>query len=397
MLKRKIFTVSEISSHIKEIIEKEELTNIWIEGEISNFRQAIGHYYFDLKDERAVIKCVMFSPSLPFTPKNGMKVIVKGDIRVYERKGYYQIYVKDIKVGGVGELFIRFLELKEKLEKEGLFDEKHKKSLPKIPSTIGVVTSPNGAAIRDIQNVISRRFPVRILLAPVRVQGEGAAEEVARAIKILNMRNDVDLIIVARGGGSWEDLWAFNEEKVARAIFESKLPIITAIGHETDYTIADFVADRRAPTPSAAAELAVPEREKIEEGIEELARRMEAAMRRRIDEGVARMERLLKRKTFMYPFELIYDKIAEYEKVAERLVKAGEERVKRLRQHLAMLERSIEAMSPYKVLERGYSICFRVKDNKIFSSVDDADVGDEIRVVVKDGEAICRMESKKKK
>ncbi|MCD6448321.1 MAG: exodeoxyribonuclease VII large subunit [Thermoplasmata archaeon] len=397
MLKRKIFTVSEISSHIKEIIEKEELTNIWIEGEISNFRQAIGHYYFDLKDEKAVIKCVMFSPSLPFTPKNGMKVIVKGDIRVYERKGYYQIYVKDIKVGGVGELFIRFLELKEKLEKEGLFDEKHKKSLPKIPSTIGVVTSPNGAAIRDIQNVISRRFPVRILLAPVRVQGEGAAEEVARAIKILNMRNDVDLIIVARGGGSWEDLWAFNEEKVARAIFESKLPIITAIGHETDYTIADFVADRRAPTPSAAAELAVPERAKIEEGIEELARRMEAAMRRRIDEGVARMERLLKRKTFMYPFELIYDKIAEYEKVAERLVKAGEERVKRLRQHLAMLERSIEAMSPYKVLERGYSICFRVKDNKIFSSVDDADVGDEIRVVVKDGEAICRMESKRKK
>ncbi|HHF55811.1 MAG TPA: exodeoxyribonuclease VII large subunit [Thermoplasmatales archaeon] len=397
MLKRKIFTVSEISGYIKEIIEKEELTNIWVEGEISNFRQAIGHYYFDLKDEKAVIKCVMFSPSLPFTPKNGMKVIVKGDIRVYEKKGYYEIYVKDIKVGGVGELFIRFLELKEKLEKEGLFDEKHKKSLPKIPSTIGVVTSPNGAAIRDIQNIISRRFPVRILLAPVRVQGEGAAEEVARAIKILNMRNDVDLIIVARGGGSWEDLWAFNEEKVARAIFESKLPIITAIGHETDYTIADFVADRRAPTPSAAAELAVPERTKIEEGIEELARRMEAAMRRRIDEGKGRLETVMRRKTFMYPFELIYDKIAEYERLAEKLLKAVEERVKLLCQHLAMLERGIEAMSPYKVLERGYSICFRVRDNKIFSSVDDADVGEEIRVVVKDGEAICRMESKRKK
>ncbi len=397
MLKRKIFTVSEISGYIKEIIEKEELTNIWVEGEISNFRQAIGHYYFDLKDEKAVIKCVMFSPSLPFTPKNGMKVIVKGDIRVYEKKGYYEIYVKDIKVGGVGELFIRFLELKEKLEKEGLFDEKHKKSLPKIPSTIGVVTSPNGAAIRDIQNIISRRFPVRILLAPVRVQGEGAAEEVARAIKILNMRNDVDLIIVARGGGSWEDLWAFNEEKVARAIFESKLPIITAIGHETDYTIADFVADRRAPTPSAAAELAVPERTKIEEGIEELARRMEAAMRRRIDEGKGRLETVMRRKTFMYPFELIYDKIAEYERLAEKLLKAVEERVKHLCQHLAMLERGIEAMSPYKVLERGYSICFRVRDNKIFSSVDDADVGEEIRVVVKDGEAICRMESKRKK
>jgi len=184
---------------------------------------------------------------------------------------------------------------------------------------------------------------------------------------------------------------------VARAIFESKLPIITAIGHETDYTIADFVADRRAPTPSAAAELAVPERTKIEEGIEELARRMEAAMRRRIDEGKGRLETVMRRKTFMYPFELIYDKIAEYERLAEKLLKAVEERVKHLCQHLAMLERGIEAMSPYKVLERGYSICFRVRDNKIFSSVDDADVGEEIRVVVKDGEAICRMESKRKK
>ncbi len=397
MLKRKIFTVSEISSYIREIIEGEGLINIWVEGEISNFREAIGHYYFDLKDEKAVIRCVMFSPSLPFTPKNGMKVIVKGDIRVYEKKGYYQIYVKDIKVGGVGELFIKFLELKEKLEKEGLFDEKHKKALPKIPSTIGVVTSPNGAAIKDIQNIISRRFPVRLLLAPVRVQGEGASEEVARAIKMLNMRDDVDLIIVARGGGSWEDLWAFNDEMVARAIFESRLPVITAIGHETDYTIADFVADKRAPTPSAAAELAVPERMKIMEEIAEMARRMENAMRRRIEERKARMERVLRRKTFMYPFELIYDWIGEYEKMAEKLFKAANERIQNMRQHIAMLERSIEAMSPYKVLERGYSICFRAKDNKIFSSVDDADVGERIRVVVKDGETICRIEKKMRK
>jgi|Deesub1362A_J573_1020465.scaffolds.fasta_scaffold19280_1 exodeoxyribonuclease VII large subunit len=394
---KKIFTVGEITHYIKEIVEREELNNIWVEGEISNFREAIGNYYFDLKDEMAIIRCVMFSPSLQFTPKNGMKVIVKGDIRVYEKKGYYQLYVRDIKVGGVGELFIKFLELKEKLEKEGLFDEKFKKPLPRIPSTVAVVTSPDGAAIRDIQNVISRRFPVRILLAPVRVQGEGAAEEIERAIKTLNERDDVDLIIIGRGGGSWEDLWAFNEERVARAIFESRLPIISAVGHETDFTIADFVADKRAPTPSAAAEMAVPDRREILEWLDNAAGRMERAVMKKVESYEAIMERVAKRKAFMYPFELIYDKIIGYENVVEGFKRNIKNYIEARQKDIDFIERSLEAMSPYKVLERGYSICFRVRDNKLFSSIEDADIGEEIKVVVKDGEALCRIEEKKKK
>ena len=396
-MKKKIFSVGKISEYIKEIIEKEELTDIWVEGEISNFRHAIGNYYFDLKDEKAIIRCVMFNPSLPFTPKNGMKVIVKGDIRVYEKKGYYQLYAKDIKIGGVGELFIKFLELKEKLQKEGLFDEKYKKELPSIPSTIGVITSPNGAAIKDIQNVISRRFPVKILLAPVRVQGEGAAEEIERAIFALNERKDVDLIILARGGGSWEDLWAFNEERVARAIFASKLPIISAVGHETDFTIADFVADKRAPTPSAAAEMAVPDRKKILEWLQNAAGKAANAVWKKIDAYRARVERLLKRKAFMYPYELIYNKILQYEDVEARFKRAMEDYMKNLQQNVAIMEKSLHALSPYNVLERGYSICFRVRDNKLFSSVEDAEIGEKLRIVVKNGEAICKIESKKKK
>jgi len=326
-----------------------------------------------------------------------MKVIVKGDIRVYEKKGYYQLYVRDIKVGGVGELFIKFLELKEKLQKEGLFDEKFKKPLPRIPSTIAVVTSPDGAAIRDIQNVISRRFPVRILLAPVRVQGEGAAEEIEKAIKALNEREDVDLIIIGRGGGSWEDLWAFNEERVARAIFESRLPIISAVGHETDFTIADFVADKRAPTPSAAAEMAVPDRREILEWLDNAAGRMERAVMKKVESYEAIMERIGKRKAFMYPFELIYDKIIGYENMMEEFKRAIKNYIEARQRDIDFIERSLEAMSPYKVLERGYSICFRVRDDKLFSSVEDADIGEKIKVVVKDGEALCRIEEKKKK
>ena len=390
---KKIFTVGEITEYIKNLIEGGELKNIWIEGEISNFRKAIGNFYFDLKDEKALLRCVMFSPTLSFTPKNGMKVIVKGDIRVYEKRGYYQLYVKDIKIGGVGELFIKFLELKEKLRKEGLFDEKYKKPLPKIPNKIGIVTSPNGAAIKDIQKVLSKRFPVKIVLAPVRVQGEGAAEEIERAIKILNERNDIDLIIVGRGGGSFEDLWAFNEERVARAIFQSRIPIISAVGHETDFTIADFVADARAPTPSAAAEMAVPDRNEILEWVDGVVKRMEKILGNMFSFYRQRIEGIEKRKAFMYPYEIIYNKILEFEEVMEKLRKQME-KLKEMRQKVEKMEMRIKNLSPYKVLERGYSICFRVRDGKLFSSIGDIEIGERIRVVVKDGEAICKVEKK---
>lgn len=394
---KKIYTVGEITQYIKELIEKGELNNIWIEGEVSNFRKAIGNFYFDLKDEKAILRCIMFTPSLPFTLKNGMKVIVKGDIRVYEKKGYYQLYVKDIKIGGVGELFIKFLELKEKLKKEGLFDEKYKKPLPKVPSKIAVVTSPNGAAIKDIQKVLLKRFPVKIVLAPVRVQGEGAAEEIENAIRILNKREDIDLIIIGRGGGSFEDLWAFNEERVARAIFESKIPIISAVGHETDFTISDFVADKRAPTPSAAAEMAVPDKKEILDWIYNVIKRMERIVMQKIEFLKGRLNSISHRKAFMYPYEMIYNKILEYEEINERLKRAIENQIDRKRRIIELVESKLRGLNPYKVLERGYSICFRVKDNKLFSSINDAEVGEKLRIIVKDGEALCKIEGKKKK
>lgn len=396
-MKKKIYSVGEITEYIKKVIEREELNDIWIEGEISNFRHAIGNFYFDLKDEKALIRCVMFSPYLPFIPKNGMKVIVKGDIRVYGKKGYYQIYVKDIKVGGVGELFIKYLQLKEKLKKEGLFDEKYKKELPKIPSKIGVITSPDGAAIRDIQNVISRRFPVEIILAPVRVQGEGAAEEIEKAIKLLNTRNDIDLIILGRGGGRWEDLWAFNEERVARAIFESKIPIIAAIGHETDFTIADFVADKRAPTPSAAAELAVPDRRKILKDIEFFSMRMLKIVKSRLDAYKGKLDGIMKMKAMRYPYEIIYEKIMDFEETMKRMENALRNYMEKRKQKMEILHEVLKLYNPYRILERGYSICFRLKDNKIFSSVDDVEVGDDVKVIVKDGEATCMVKEKKRK
>ncbi|MCD6222191.1 MAG: exodeoxyribonuclease VII large subunit [Thermoplasmata archaeon] len=392
---KKIYTVGEITEYIKKTIEDANIKDVWVEGEISNFREAIGHYFFYLKDENAVLRCVMFSPSLPYSLKNGMKVILKGDVRVYEKKGIYQMYVKDIKIGGVGELFLKFIEIKEKLRKEGLFDERYKKKLPKIPRIVGVVTSPNGAAIRDIINVIKRRFPVKILLAPVRVQGEEASNEIANAIKKLNEDGRADVIIVGRGGGSWEDLWPFNTEKVARAIFSSHIPVISAVGHETDFTISDFVADARAATPSAAAELAVPDRRDIERNIMNMARRLAKAM----DSERKRVSNLLQivasSSVFKYPYELISDKIDECARLGEQLKDFWKARVERLKNHFAIIEEKLNSSNPYKILEKGYSIAL-LENGELFKSVDDVEVGDSLRIIVRDGEVKCKVKEKKK-
>jgi exodeoxyribonuclease VII large subunit len=392
---KKIYTVGEITEYIKKTIEDANIKDVWVEGEISNFREAIGHYFFYLKDENAVLRCVMFSPSLPYSLKNGMKVILKGDVRVYEKKGLYQMYVKDIKIGGVGELFLKFIEIKEKLRKEGLFDERYKKKLPKIPRIVGVVTSPNGAAIKDIINVIKRRFPVKILLAPVRVQGEEASNEIADAIKKLNEDGRADVIIVGRGGGSWEDLWPFNTEKVARAIFSSHIPVISAVGHETDFTISDFVADARAATPSAAAELAVPDRRDIERNIMNMARRLAKAM----DSERKRVSNLLQivasSSVFKYPYELISDKIDECARLGEQLKDFWKARVERLKNHFAIIEEKLNSSNPYKILEKGYSIAL-LENGELFKSVDDVEVGDSLRIIVRDGEVKCKVKEKKK-
>jgi len=392
---KKIYTVGEITEYIKKTIEDANIKDVWVEGEISNFREAIGHYFFYLKDENAVLRCVMFSPSLPYSLKNGMKVILKGDVRVYEKKGIYQMYVKDIKIGGVGEFFLKFIEIKEKLRKEGLFDERYKKKLPKIPRIVGVVTSPNGAAIKDIINVIKRRFPVKILLAPVRVQGEEASNEIADAIKKLNEDGRADVIIVGRGGGSWEDLWPFNTEKVARAIFSSHIPVISAVGHETDFTISDFVADARAATPSAAAELAVPDRRDIERNIMNMARRLAKAM----DSERKRVSNLLQivanSSVFKYPYELISNKIDECARLGEQLKNFWKTRVERLKNHFAIIEEKLNSSNPYKILEKGYSIAL-LENGELFKSVDDVEVGDSLRIIVRDGEVKCKVKEKKK-
>jgi len=282
-----IFSVSEITAHIKNILEG-TITPTWIKGEISNYkRHSSGHMYFTLKDESSSLLCVFFrqfNNYLRFEPENGMEVICYGQIKVYERSGQYQLYVNQMRPLGIGELEIAFRNLKEKLEEEGLFDEFHKKSIPEYPACIGIVTSPTGAAIQDMKNVLSRRFPVEIYLYPARVQGEGAAQEIAEGIREFNKRNNVDVIIIGRGGGSIEDLWPFNEEIVAREIFASKIPIISAVGHETDFTIADFVADLRAPTPSAAAELVVPERTALQHNLISYADRMQNILNDRLRE-----------------------------------------------------------------------------------------------------------------
>lgn len=282
-----IFTVSEITAHIKNILEA-NISSLWIKGEISNYKKhSSGHMYFTLKDENSSLLCVFFrqfNNYLRFEPENGMEVMCYGQIKVYERSGQYQLYVNQMRPLGIGELEIAFRKLKEKLEEEGLFDEFHKKLIPEYPTRIGIITSPTGAAIQDMKNVLSRRFPVTILLYPARVQGDEAAREIVDGIREFNKRKNVDVIIVGRGGGSIEDLWPFNEEIVAREIFASKIPIISAVGHETDFTIADFVADLRAPTPSAAAELVVPERTALMSTLESYADRMQNILNNRVHE-----------------------------------------------------------------------------------------------------------------
>ena len=393
MLKR-IYKVKEITAYIKNAIENANIKDVWVEGEISNFREAIGHYFFYLKDEEAILRCVMFSPSLPYKIKDGMKVIVKGDVRVYEKKGLYQMYVKEIKIGGVGNLFMKFVEIKEKLKKEGLFEMAYKKSIPKMPSIVGVVTSPNGAAIRDIMNVIKRRFPVHIILAPVRVQGEEAGKEIANAIKMLNEDGRADVIIVGRGGGAWEDLWPFNTEEVARAIFESKIPIISAVGHETDFTIADFVADARAPTPSAAAELAVPDKNEVEKILRAYASRIAGLMEAKVEMARERVNGIQRRKAFLYPFEILMEKMEACQKAWDKIESILREKIGEMKHKLELIEGKLNLCNPYKILEKGYAIAM-LENGELFKSIEDVEVGDNIRVIVKDGEVKCKVKEKK--
>lgn len=355
-------SVTELNRYVKEkVAEDEYLNSVLVKGEISNFKHHYtGHMYFTLKDENSLIKCVMFKSAtgyLNFVPKDGMKVIVLGSVQVFERDGVYQIYAKAMQEDGMGSLYKAYEELKEKLSKEGLFDEKHKKSIPFMPKIIGVLTSNTGAVIRDIINVSTRRNPnVYIRLLPVPVQGAGAGEKIAKAIKTMNDQKLADVIIVARGGGSIEDLWPFNEEVVARAIYESKLPVISAVGHETDFTIADFVADLRAPTPSAAAELAVTDVVELSNRINLYQRRLKMALKRKTEVMRLRYEKCMNSRVYKEPLDKINNYYLQVDGLVKEMANITEKKLKDSKLQAIKLITKLDALSPLKTLTRGYTL-----------------------------------------
>ena len=386
-------SVSELNSYIKnKIADDEYLNNVLIKGEISNFKNHYtGHMYFTLKDENSLIKCIMFksyAQKLDFMPKDGMKVFVLGGVSVFERDGIYQIYVKAMQEDGVGILYKKYEELKQRLDEEGYFDESHKQKIPLMPKVIGVLTSQTGSVIRDIINVSTRRNPnVRIRLYPVPVQGEGAAEKIADGIRFMNENNLFFLLfvlILARGGGSLEDLWPFNEEIVAHAIYNSKLPIISAVGHETDFSISDFVADLRAPTPSAAAELAVPDIYEIKQKINVYQNRLRMSLVKKVEIMKLRYEKCMNSRVFKEPTRNINDNYLRIDNYIKRLentikIKQKEEKTK----YIELISK-LDALSPLKTLTRGYSIV--ETDNKIIKSSKQLSTGDKIKLRFSDGQ-----------
>ena len=383
-------TVSQLNGYIKEKFENDEnLENILVKGEISNFKNHYtGHMYFTLKDENSLIKCVMFksyAQKLGFMPKDGMKVFVLGTVSVYERDGVYQIYVKAMQEDGVGILYKKYEELKAKLEEEGYFSAEHKKKIPQMPKVIGVLTSKTGAVIRDIINVSTRRNPnVYIRLYPVPVQGEGAAEKIADGIKFMNENNLADVLILARGGGSLEDLWPFNEEVVAHAIYDSKIPIISAVGHETDFSISDFVADLRAPTPSAAAELAVPDIYEVKQKINTYQNRLRTTLIKKVEIMKLRYEKVISSRIFKEPLRDINDKYLKIDNIVKNIENIIKLKEKQEKTKYIEIVSKLDALSPLKTLTRGYSIV--ENDNKkIIKSAKDLKKDDKILLKFIDG------------
>ena len=382
-------SVTELNSYIKnKIADDEYLNNVLVKGEISNFKNHYtGHMYFTLKDENSLIKCIMFksyAQKLDFMPKDGMKVFALGGVSVFERDGVYQIYVKAMQEDGVGVLYKKYEELKQRLEEEGYFDVAHKQKIPKMPKTIGVLTSQTGSVIRDIINVSTRRNPnVHIRLLPVPVQGEGAAEKIADGIRIMNENKLADVLILARGGGSLEDLWPFNEEIVAHAVYNSKIPVISAVGHETDFSIFDFVADLRAPTPSAAAELAVPDIYEVKQKINTYQNRLRLSLVKKVEIMKLRYEKCMSSRVFKEPLRNINDNYLKIDTFIKRLESCIQDKQKEEKTKYVELVSKLDALSPLKTLTRGYSLV--EKDGQIIKSVNDVKPEDKIDIRFVDG------------
>ncbi len=388
-------SVTDLNKYIKDkIADDEYLNNVLIKGEISNFKHHYtGHMYFTLKDENSLIKCIMFksyAQKLMFEPKDGTKVFVFGTVSVFERDGIYQIYVKAMEEDGVGDLYTKYQKLKKELEEKGLFDIENKKKIPLMPKVIGVLTSQTGSVIRDIINVSTRRNPnVYIRLLPVPVQGEGAAEKIAKGIEYMNENNLADVLILARGGGSLEDLWPFNEEIVAHSIYNSKIPIISAVGHETDFSISDFVADLRAPTPSAAAELAVPDIYELKQKINTYQNRLKISLTKKVEIMKLRYEKCMSSFVFKEPTRRInenYIKLDSYIKQLENLINTKNEKEKK---RYVELVAKLDTLSPLKTLMRGYSIA--EKEGKIVKSIEELKKDDNIDIRLTDGKVQAKV------
>jgi len=393
----RIFSVSELNGYIKNIMDSDEiLAGMYVRGELSNYKiYPSGHHYFTMKDQESTLRCVMFKGSaskLRFKPENGMSVISFGRVSVYPRDGAYQLYVSEITPDGVGDLAVAYEQLKEKLYKEGLFDERCKKPLPRYPRTIAVITSSAGAAVRDIIRVLRLRWPVaKVVVMPVRVQGVEAPPEIVGALQYANAHGLADLIITGRGGGSIEDLWAFNDERVARAIFASDIPVISAVGHEPDVTISDFVADVRAATPSNAAELAVPDINEVRDALQSAEIRARQAITRELKAGRQRLNGYKNKRVLQNPRYYIDDKKLLLDHSQDRLTAAMQRRVSVNRERFARLAASLDAMSPLKVLGRGYSIA-RKHDGTIVRKAADVAGGDRITLRLQEDEVGCIVE-----
>jgi len=393
-MSEKIFSISEINNHVKRLLDDDEvLMGVGVKGELSNYKvYPSGHHYFTMKDAESSLKCVMFKGSaikLRFRPESGMSVVAFGRISVYPRDGAYQLYVNEIKPDGVGDLYVAFEQLKEKLQKEGLFDEKHKKRLPRFPKKIAIITSSAGAAIEDMIRILGTRWPMsEVVLIPVRVQGTEAPPEITQAIAKANELDGIDLIITGRGGGSIEDLWAFNDERVARAIFASTIPVISAVGHEPDVTIADFVADVRASTPSNAAEIAVPDCAVVYGWLSDVQERSSIAISREIKALRQKLTDASSKRVMQKPTGYIEERRVHIDRSYERLVSVIERKLHKNKERYARLAATLDALSPLKVLGRGYAIA-QNSDGNVIKTAADVKAGDNIKVKLKKDEINC--------
>ena len=398
-MEQRVFSVTEVNQYIKQVIDSVPLLEgLLIRGELSNYKiYPSGHHYFTLKDGESAIRCVMFRGSagrLRFRPENGMRVIAAGRISVYPRDGAYQLYCTSLSADGIGDLYVAFEQLKEQLDREGLFDPAHKKPLPLYPQRIAIITSSAGAAVHDMIRILRRRYPIaKVLLLPVRVQGVEAPPEIVGAIRYANRWQLADVLIVGRGGGSIEDLWAFNDERVARAIYASDIPVISAVGHEPDVTISDFVADRRASTPSNAAEIAVPDQEELRNRLDGVRRAMAQAVRKTLEKADGQWRALAAKRVLTDPMAFIDDRRMQLDSVQQRMGLTAHRQLGARQQRFAALAASLDALSPLKVLGRGYAMA-QTSDGTVLRSSGQVQEGDRIHVQLGQGALDCTVDHK---